>query len=197
MKAEVAANPRVADHPIDEIFLERWSPRAMSGETISREELMSLFEAARWAPSSYNSQPWRFGYALRGTPHWQGLLDLLVDNNKAWAKNAGALIVIASDPINVQLKNRRMPTHTFDTGAAWMSIALEGHLRGLVVHGMEGFSYENAKKVLNLPEQWEVHAMAAVGRPGRKEDLPPALQEREFPNGRNPISSFIFEGRRP
>jgi nitroreductase len=87
---------RKADHRIERLLLDRWSPRAMSGEEISREELMRLFEAARWAPSSFNAQQWRALYARRGREHWQTFFDLLVDANKAWAKNAGVLVVSIS-----------------------------------------------------------------------------------------------------
>ena len=83
---------RKADYPIEPMLLDRWSPRAMSGEEISQEELMRLFEAARWAPSSFNAQQWRALYARRGTEHWQTFLDLLVDANKVWAKNAAVLV---------------------------------------------------------------------------------------------------------
>ena len=84
---------RKADYPVEKLLLDRWSPRAMSGEEISHEELMRLFEAARWAPSSFNTQQWRALYARRGTEHWQTFFDLLVDANKAWAKNAAVLVV--------------------------------------------------------------------------------------------------------
>src|SRR6266581_4786864 len=87
---------RKADHEIEPILLDRWSPRAMSGEEISHEELMRLFEAARWAPSSFNAQQWRALYGRRGTEHWQTFFELLVDANKAWAKNAAVLVVFIS-----------------------------------------------------------------------------------------------------
>ena len=84
---------RKADYPVEKLLLDRWSPRAMSGEELSEKELMRLFEAARWAPSSFNTQQWRALYARRGTEHWQTFFDLLVDANKAWAKNAAVLVV--------------------------------------------------------------------------------------------------------
>src|SRR6201987_2294666 len=87
---------RKADHPIQPILLDRWSPRAMSGEEISEEELMRLFEAARWAPSSFNGQQWRALYARRGTEHWQTFFDLLVPANTTWAKNAAVVVVLLS-----------------------------------------------------------------------------------------------------
>ena len=87
---------RKPEYDVNPVFLNRWSPRAMSGEGISEEDLMSLFEAARWAPSANNNQPWRFVFARRDTPHWQPFLDLLVDLNRAWAFRAAALVVVVS-----------------------------------------------------------------------------------------------------
>jgi nitroreductase len=107
---------RKADHEIEPFVLDRWSPRAMSGEEISHEELMRLFEAARWAPSSFNAQQWRALYARRGTEHWQTLFDLLVDANKTWAKNAAALIVFISRK-NFDHNDERSVTHSYDCGS--------------------------------------------------------------------------------
>ncbi len=165
----------------------------MSGESITDEQLMTLFEAARWAPSSYNGQPWRFIYAKRDTPHWQKLFDLMVPFNQGWAKTAAVLVVIASRD-SFTLNNKPARTHSFDTGSAWENLALQGFADGLVVHGMEGFDYEKSKKMLNIPEGYTVEAMCAIGKPGKKESLPPELQQREFPSDRNPIQSFVFEG---
>lgn len=189
-----AKQVRKADYPVDDIFINRWSPRAMSGESISREELMSLFEAARWAPSSYNNQPWRFLYALRDTPEWSLFFDLLVEFNQSWAKNAAALILILSKK-NFDHNGQPSLTHSFDTGAAWAGLALQGFRNGLVVHGMQGFDYDKAKTVLNIPDEYQVEAMAAVGKPGRKENLPEALRERETPSTRKPIAEIVFEGK--
>lgn len=121
---------RIAEHEILDLILNRWSPRAMSGETISDKELMSLFEAARWAPSSYNNQPWRFIYAKRGTEHWNTLFNLLVDANKEWANKAAVLIVVVSAN-NFVYNNKPSRTHSFDTGAAWENLALQGYAQGL------------------------------------------------------------------
>jgi nitroreductase len=125
---------RKADYPIDNLFLDRWSPRAMSGEAISQEELMPLFEAARWAPSSYNNQPWRFLYAHRDTEQWKLFFDLLVEFNQGWARNAGVLVLFISKN-TLDMNGEPAPTHSFDTGAAWENLALQGWLKGLVVHG--------------------------------------------------------------
>src|SRR5215468_9437686 len=125
---------RKADYAIEPLLLDRWSPRAMSGEEISHEELMRLFEAARWAPSSFNAQPWHALYARRNTEHWQTFFDLLVDANKTWAKNAAALVVFISRQI---FDDEPSVTHSYDCGAAWENFALQGFRQGLVVHGMQ------------------------------------------------------------
>ena len=162
---------RIADHPIDRIFLDRWSPRAMTGEPIAQEELLTLlFEAARWAPSSYNNQPWRFLYAQRDSKHWQTFFDLMVEFNQSWAKNAGILVVFISRT-HFDFNGEPAPTHSFDTGAAWENLALQGSLKGLVVHGMQGFDYERARTALNIPEGFQVEAMCAIGRPANPETL--------------------------
>jgi nitroreductase len=184
---------RKAEHRINDLILNRWSPRAMSGEAISKEELMQLFEAARWAPSSYNNQPWRFVYALRDTPAWAKLFDLLVPFNKAWAKNAGVLMVIISAN-NFTFNNTFSRTHAFDTGSAWQNLALQGSSMGLVVHGIEGFDYDRARVELHIPDGYTIQAMCAIGHPGKIEDLPAEIQTKETPSGRKPLTDFIFEG---
>lgn len=183
---------RTAQHAIEDLILHRWSPRAMSGESISDEELMQLFEAARWAPSSYNNQPWRFVYAKRDTPAWDIFYDLLVQFNKDWAKNAAVLVVIVSRD-TFEYNGKPSKTHSFDTGAAWQNLSLQGTAQGLVVHGIEGFDYKKAKELLHIPDGYTVEAMCAIGKPGKKEDLPAEMQEREEPSDRKPIEECVFE----
>lgn len=185
---------RRPEHEISPLFINRWSPRAMSGEEIGREELMRMFEAGRWAMSSMNNQPWRFLYAFRSTPHWEKFFGLLTQNNQAWCKDAAALIVVVSKK-TFDHSGKPARTHSYDAGAAWYSFSLQGVMMGLVVHGMQGFSYDRAKEVLAVPDDHQVEAMAAVGRPGNREDLPTvALQERESPSQRKKIEEFAFEG---
>ncbi len=184
---------RKADYPIQPLILNRWSPRSMSGEPISDQELMPLFEAARWAPSSYNNQPWRFLYAKRETPHFATFFNLLVDFNKSWCEKAAILGVIVSEKIFEKTKKPSV-THALDTGAAWENLALEGNARNLVVHGMQGFDYEKAKATLKVPDEFEVLAMFAVGKRASKEALNEELQKREVPSNRKPISEIAFEG---
>lgn len=187
---------RKPEFPILDLLLTRWSPRALSGEAIPKEELMQLFEAARWAPSSYNNQPWRFIYALRNTPDWQTFLELLTPQNQIWAQQGAALVVIISVN-NFTYNGKLSRTHSFDTGAAWFSLALQGHSMGLVVHGLEGFDYAAAECLLHIPDQHTVEAMCVIGKPGKIAELPTELQKIEEPSDRNPLSSTVFEGKWP
>jgi nitroreductase len=184
---------RHADHPVDKIFLDRWSPRAMTGEPIAQEELLTLFEAARWAPSSYNYQPWRFLYAGRESEHWQTFFDLMVEFNQSWAKNAAVLVVFISRT-HFDFNGNPAPTHSFDTGAAWENLALQGGLNGLVVHGMQGFDYERARAALNIPEGFQVEAMCAIGKPADPATLSEDLRAKEMPSGRRKLEETICEG---
>ncbi|WP_342132587.1 rhodanese-like domain-containing protein [Hydrogenophaga sp. OTU3427] len=180
----------------DEIFLRRWSPRSMSGEPLASGEVRALFEAARWAPSCNNSQPWRFVYALAGTAEWDSFFDVLSDGNKAWADRGALLAFILSTPTD-QRSGKPLRSHAFDTGAAWQNIALQGQRLNLVVHGMLGFDPERARSVLRLPDQLQIQAMFVAGRPAAGEALPPALRAREVPNARLPLKVLAWEGSLP
>jgi len=184
---------RKPDFDIDQIFLNRWSPRSMSGDEISRDVLFSLFEAARWAPSSNNNQPWRFLYARRNTDYWPIFFDLLTEQNKIWAKNAAVLIVVISKK-TFDYNEKPARTHSYDAGAAWENLALQGSLKALVIHGLQGFDYDGAQRTLNIPDVFQVEAMIAIGKPGKKEDLPEGLKEREMPSPRKKLSEIVMEG---
>lgn len=189
---------RSADHEIDPIFLERWSPRAFTGEPIPEAELMRIFEAARWAPSSYNSQPWRFIYARRDTPHWQPMLSLLVEFNQSWAKDASVLIMVASSSTMQPIgQDKPVPSysHSFDAGSAWGCLALQATKLGWHAHGMVGFDKDRAFAELGLPEGYRPEAAIAIGRLGDKSKLPEALQARETPSDRKPLAETVFEGK--
>lgn len=180
-------------YAIDPLLLNRWSPRAMTSESLTDEELMPLFEAARWAPSSYNNQHWRFIYAKRDTPAWENFFSLPVEFNQAWCKNAAVLVVIISKN-TFDFNGKPARTHSFDAGAAWENLALEGAARGLAVHGMEGFDYEKAKKILAIPDDYTVEAMCAIGKRAPKEILPSDIQAREQPSDRKPLKDIVWEG---
>jgi nitroreductase len=188
-----ASEHRDAEHPIEAIFLKRWSPRAMSGGSLSDREILQLFEAARWAPSTYNEQEWRFLYARRDTPHWPTFFDLLVEANQVWCQNAALLVVVLSHKV-FEKNSKPNPVHTFDAGAAFQNLALQGAAMGLVTHGMAGFDRDKARTALNVPDDYAVEAMIAVGQPGDPGALPEPLREREEPTGRRPVRESIREG---
>ena len=193
----MSTNPRIADHPIDPQFTERWSPRAFSGESIPQETLLSFFEAARWAPSAYNSQPWRFLYARRDTPNWERYLGLLNEFNRSWAQHAAALVIVISKTTFVAPgASEESPAlwHTFDTGSAWGYLALQASLSGWHTHGMAGFDQDLTRKELNIPEGYAVHAAIAIGKLGDKSTLPDYLQGREVPSPRKPLAELAAEG---
>jgi nitroreductase len=189
-----ALNTRKPDHPIEPIFLKRWSPRAMSGESLSEEEYLPLFEAARWAPSTYNEQEWRFLLARRDTPHWPVFLDLLVEANQTWCRNAALLVVVLSHKV-FERNSKPNGVHTFDAGAAFENLSLQGAAMGLVVHGMAGFDRAKARQALTVPSDYAVEVMIAVGRPGNPSELPQELREREQPSDRRPVQDSICEGK--
>ena len=184
---------RTAAYAIEPLILNRWSPRAMSGEPITKVDLMPLIEAARWAPSSYNSQPWRFIYAIHGSPQWSHFTGLLDEFNRSWAPKAGALLVLASKKEFEWGGAAR--THSFDAGAAWQNFALQGSVSGLVVHGMEGFDYSRARELLHVPDDYAIEMMIAVGKPGDVHQLTGELVTMEKPSDRRATAEIAFEGR--
>src|SRR6187200_3321548 len=183
---------RQSTYAINPLILNRWSSRSMTGEELDEDTIMGLFEAARWAPSSYNNQPWRFIYAKRNTANWNKLFNLLAEPNKIWAKNAAVLVVVVSRK-NFEYNEKYSITHQYDAGAAWENLALEASSRGLVAHGMQGFDYEKAGVDLGVPHDFEVMAMIAIGKKGPIEILPPELQEMEKLTDRKPLKEIIME----
>jgi nitroreductase len=190
--------PRAATHPVDSLFLERWSPRAFDGSKIGDEELFTVLEAARWAPSSFNHQPWRFVYAHRESADWDRFVGLLMPFNAMWARHASALVFIVSDTM-IQLPRDSAQTvshsHSFDSGAAWAFMALQATRLGLGTHGMTGVDFHRARKELSVPDSFRIEAAIAIGRPGDKSKLPPEMQAREAPNGRRGLMELVMEGR--
>ena len=193
MRVSETDESRISTYPINPLILNRCSPRAMSGEELENQEIMPLFEAARWAPSSYNNQPWRFIYAKRNTGHWDRLFSLLADGNKIWAKNSALLVVVISRK-NFEYNEKPARTYQFDAGSAWENLALEAFSRGLVAHGMQGFDYDKARFDLEIPSDFEVMAMIAIGKKGPRESLPTELQEKEKLTDRKPLKDIVMEG---
>ena len=193
MQESETERSRKSTYPINPLILNRWSPRSMTGEELDNEEIMSLFEAARWAPSSYNNQPWRFIYAKRNTKHWDRLFNLLANGNRIWAKNSALLVVVISRK-NFEYNEKPARTHQFDAGSAWENLALEAFSRGIVAHGMQGFDYDKARIDLEIPTDFEVMAMIAIGIKGPRENLPPELQEKEKLTDRKSLKDIVMEG---
>ena len=190
-------NTRVADHPIEKVFLDRWSPRALTGEPIPQATLFTMFEAARWAPSSYNSQPWRFLYATNNNAHWDKFLHLLNEYNQSWAKTASALVFVVSKTTMIAPgKDAPVPSrsHSFDAGAAWGYLALQAAVLGWHAHGMVGIEFDKIKTELKVPDDHHIEAGIAIGKLGPKTMLSEAMQAREFPSPRLKIAEFAFEG---
>lgn len=182
--------------PVDPQFTGRWSPRAFTGEAMDLSTLLTLLEAARWAPSASNLQPWRFVYGLRGSTAFERLARTLAEGNRAWAPQAGALVLIASRTqrmVDGQVK--AIGTHAFDAGAAWMSLALQAQHLGWHAHAMAGFDPAAAREALEVPPDVALHAMVALGRRGDAALLPEALRAREHPNARRPLAELAAEGR--
>ncbi len=191
-------SPRRPEHPIAPVFLDRWSPRAFAPDLISEPELLGLLEAARWAPSSYNSQPARFIYGRRGTPAFDALLGLLNPFNQSWAKSASALVIVLSNSLMRppgQDKDVPSRSHSFDAGAAWMSFALQARMADWYTHAMVGMDLDRAFAELDVPQGFRVECAIALGRIGDKATLPEGVQAREQPNDRQPLSAMAMEGR--
>lgn len=190
---------REPDHPIDPLFTQRWSPRAFTGESIDDATLLSLFEAARWAPSASNSQPWRFIHARPGGAGWAALLEGLVPFNQAWAQHASALVLVLSRTTWVPPgKTDPVPAdwHAFDTGGAWVQLALQATRAGWHAHAMGGFDRERLRAAFAVPGDHDLHAVIALGRRDPTASaLPESLRAREAPSPRLPLAAFVAEGR--
>jgi nitroreductase len=182
---------RSSDTQVDRLFLDRWSPRAFDGSKLSEAERDALFEAARWAPSAFNAQPWRLLYAEKGDVNWDRFVGLLVPANQAWAANTSLLIFFVSD---TNFNGSPSHTHSFDTGAAWMSVALQAEKLGLRAHGMSGVDFDAAQKALGVPDTFKIDAGAAIGRQASSEVLPEKYRDREKPSDRKPRDQVAFAG---
>ena len=190
---------RTADHPVAPIFLDRWSPRAFDGSIIPDADLMTIFEAARWAPSSFNYQPWRLLYAKREDAEWARFLDLLIPFNQSWAHSASVLIYFLSDTQMEFVPGQANPSHShsFDTGAAWACLALQATMIGYHAHGMVGVDFDRARAELKVPDRYRFEAAAVIGRVGGLETLDEKLRAREVPSDRKPIAEFAYRGAWP
>lgn len=190
--------PRSTAHAIDPDMLARWSPRSFASDAeISQADLLTILEAARWAPSAFNAQPWHFIYARRNSESFADLVDLLAPFNRDWAQHGAALIFIASQTMRADSKGGLSPSrsHAFDAGAAWGMLALQTTKLGWHAHGMAGLDHDKAMEVLGLPEGWRVEIAVAIGKKGDGSTLSEALLAREIPSQRRPLDEVASEGR--
>jgi len=169
-------------HPLHPLIQARWSPHALTGEPLPRADLLGMLEAARWAPSADNSQPWRFVYALPGTPAWPLFQALLRPLNQAWAAQASALLLLCTQ---TQQQGRTLHAHAFDAGAACAQLALQATALGWQAHVIGGYDREQARQQLAIPTGFALQVMIAIGR-----------TERARPAGeRRPLAELAAEGR--
>jgi len=184
---------RHADHEIDAVFLNRWSPRAFDSRPVEDEKLMRVFEHARWAASSYNEQPWRFLIA-RSEEDRTRFVSFLLPANQVWAKDAPVLVVFCSKKTFAHNGSPNR-VYQFDAGTASGYFALGAAQNGLIAHGMAGFDEEQARATLGLPSDFDPIAVFALGYHGDKANLPEGYAKNEVPSDRRPISESIMEGR--
>ena len=191
---------RTPDHPIEPVFLDRWSPRAYDATPMPASDLFTIVEAARWAPSAYNVQPWRFLYSRRDDAHWQGYLALLDPFNASWARHASALVFVLSDTV-MPGEGSRPPklsrTHSFDAGAAWAQLALQATSLGYQAHAMAGIDFERSQEDLLVPGRYRIEIAVAIGRRADPSLLPDELRTREQPSQRLSLSEIAFAGSFP
>ena len=186
--------PAPTNFPVHNLIRDRWSPRAFAGKPVEPSVLASLFEAARWAPSSNNEQPWAYLVATKDdSENFAKTLSVLVEFNAAWAKDAPVLVIAVS---RLNFQNGTPNRNAFyDTGAATALLSVEATARGLAVHQMAGFDHAKAKQVFEIPEDWEPVAAMAIGYPGNPESLSQKLRDREVaPRTRKSLSEFVMSG---
>jgi nitroreductase len=188
--------PAPTEFPVHDLIRDRWSPRAFSDKPVDREILASLFEAARWAPSSSNEQPWAYLVATKdNSQDFAKMVSVLVEFNADWAKNAPVLALAVS---HLKFQSNGNPNRNafYDTGAATILFSVEATARGLYVHQMAGFDPAKAKQVFEIPTDWEPIAAFAIGYPGDPNSLSQKLQDREIaPRTRKPLTEFVMSGR--
>ncbi|MEC0227240.1 nitroreductase family protein [Paenibacillus alba] len=187
---EVEAH-RKAEYPVHPVFLNRWSSRAFEAKEVTNETLYTILEAARWAPSSSNLQPWRFIVA-KTEEQKQKFQTFIKPNNQLWTVHAPVLVLILSHKLRQD--GELNGAHAFDAGAAWASIAFQAHLLGLATRAVGGYEKDKAREVLQVPADYELHAVIALGYRGARETLSAEFQEREQPNGRRVLQESIIEG---
>ena len=190
------AKRAVTDHPVHELIAQRWSPYAFDGRPVSQADLFSLFEAARWATSSYNEQPWSYIVAAKQEPEeFERLLSCLVEGNQAWAK-AAPVLVLGVASLNFKLNGKPNKAAVHDLGSAACSLTFEATARGLVVHQMIGILPDRARELYGIPQGYEAVTGLAIGDLGDSSRLPEKMRQRDLaPRTRKPLQEFVFFGK--
>ena len=183
------------EFPVHELIRQRWSPRAFADKPVPQDVLRSLFEAARWAASSFNDQPWSYLVATKDDDeNYSKMLTVLMDMNAAWAKHAPVLVISVARR-NFKHNNAPNRVALHDLGAANAQLTMEATSRGLVVHQMAGFHVDIARELFGIPEGWDPVSAIAIGYPGDAEALPEQLQKPEAaPRTRKPLTEFVMTG---
>lgn len=183
------------DHSIEELISKRWSPYAFSDRPVAEEDLRSLFEAARWAPSSYNEQPWCYIVATKANPQeFERVLSCLVEANQVWAK-AAPVLGLGCVRLNFKLNNKPNAVAVHDLGLASATLTLEATARGISVHQMAGIVPDKARQIYQIPADCQPITALAIGYPTNPDVLPDGYRQRDLaPRQRKKLSEFVFEG---
>ena len=192
-ESDIDFDARDALPGVDPIFVERWSPRAFQPGALDEAVTARLIDAARWSPSCYNEQPWRF---YTSTPDTFGdFLSMLIEFNQAWARNASVLGYLVGSS-HFAANGKPNDAYALDCGAAWMAMSLQARREGLYTHGMAGIRREEIARYFGLDPDREVVLMGfAIGRLGDRTTLDPKLQEREAPSPRKPLDDIWIRGK--
>ena len=189
--------PATTQAPVHDIIANRWSPRAYdASKPVSQAQIMSMLEAARWAPSCFGDEPWRFIVwdKNKDAAAWEKAFDCIVQGNQGWAKDAPVFVLICAGTLFEQ--NQKLNRWgAYDTGAAAVSLSLQATSMGLVTHQMGGFDGEKTRAAFNIPEQFEMMSMMAVGYIADVDALPEEAKERTLaPRKRKPLGELFYEG---
>lgn len=188
--------PAPVDHPIHALLAARWSPRAFASRAVDPAQLQRLFEAARWAPSSYNEQPWAFvAAAADDAPGFARVLECLIEFNRSWASSAPVLLIALAHRV-LSGSGKENPHAWHDVGAAVAHLTFQATSEGLAVHQMAGILPDRVRELFAIPPDWTPVSAIAIGYPGNPDLLPEKLRERELaPRIRKPQSQFVIRNR--
>lgn len=184
--------PAITTHHIHPIIKQRWSPRSLSPQSLDKDKLQRIFEAARWAPSGFNEQPWRFIVGIRGDATWQKMYDALVEFNQIWAKNAPVLVVNLGKK-TISKNGQANASFQYDVGQSIAYITFQAAAEGLVVHQMGGFNREALKKAFDVPDDYAVLTVCSIATQDSPDKLPPNFEEMErAPRQRRPLEELVY-----